>query len=85
MFFFPRIVYIWRPLLRQHWAAIGCTKKLSANKSDCTLKDELLSYLQGMGCTELEKNNFNEHPVLALEILRKKSFGKLYLAYLEMT
>ena len=24
--FFPRIFIIWRPLLRQHWAAIGCTK-----------------------------------------------------------
>ena len=24
--------------LRQHWAAVSCTKKWSANKNDCTLR-----------------------------------------------
>ena len=27
--FFPRYVYILRPRLRQHWAAIGCTKMVN--------------------------------------------------------
>ena len=62
---------ILRPLLRQHWAAIGYTKKWPANRSDCTLSllwllRKSLSAIcwRGMGCRRFWKNTiFPEHPV----------------------
>ena len=52
--FFPRIFNILRPLSREDRAAIGCTENVH---SDLRL-DELLSFKQGMGCSELEKTQF---------------------------
>ena len=74
--FSPRIFNILRPLLRQHWAAIGCTRKWSANRSEFTLRSlARMSYMQGVGCSELGKNTiFNEYPVCLL-------FGILFLFF----
>ena len=36
-YFFSRILESLTPIPRQHSSAIGCTKKLPANRSDCTL------------------------------------------------
>ena len=55
-----------RPLPHQHWAAIGCAENGQTNKSvhSDLRSDELLSYMQEVGCSELgKKYNFNEHPV----------------------
>ena len=58
---------ILRPLSRQHWAAIGCTvngQPIRVTVHSDLSSDELLSYMQGMGCSELGKNTiFNEHPL----------------------
>ena len=64
LWFFPRIVYILRPLLRQHKAV----QKWSNNKSNCTLGS-----LARMSCSSTcrgwvvvnkkKKHNFIEHPV----------------------
>ena len=57
--FFPRMFKIFRPLAcSPNWAAFGCTKNRSANKSDCTLRSlAQMSYscMQGMSCRELGK------------------------------
>ena len=53
--FFTRIFNILRPLPRQHCAAIGCTKN-SQPIIVTVNSDELLSYMQGMDCSELGKN-----------------------------
>ena len=58
--FFPRIFNILRPRLRQHWAAIGCTvngQPIRVTVHSDLRSDELLSYMQGMGCSELEKKH----------------------------
>ena len=56
--FFSRISNILRILPRQHWAAIGCTENCQPIRvtvhSDIR-SDELLSCMQGMGCSELGK------------------------------
>ena len=62
---FPRIFHYFgtspSPTLGWYWLY----RKWQANKSDCTLRsDELISYMQGMGCRELGKNTiFIAHPV----------------------
>ena len=58
---------ILRPLPRKDRAAIGCTENAQPIRvtvhSDLR-SDELLSYMQGMACSELGKDtSFNEHPV----------------------
>jgi len=56
--FFPRIFNILRPCLRQHWAAIGCAvngQPIIVTVHSDLRSDELLSYMQGMGCSELGK------------------------------
>ena len=70
MYFFPRIFNILRPRLRPHLATIGCTvngQPIRVTVHSDLRSDELLSYMQGMGCSELGKNTiFNEHPVLQM-------------------
>ena len=47
--------------LRQHWAAIGCAENvqpLRVTVHSNLRSDELLSYMQGMGCSELGKAQF---------------------------
>ena len=46
---------------RQNWVAIGCTKNgqpIRVTVHSDLRSDELLSYMQGMGCSVLKKNNF---------------------------
>ena len=65
--FFPQIYNILWPRVRPHWATICCTvngQPIRVTVHSDLRSDELLSYMQGMGCSELEKNSiFNEHPV----------------------
>ena len=52
------------PLPQQHWTAIGCTENGKPLGVTVHSKNELLSYMQRTGCSELGKNTFfNEHPV----------------------
>ena len=66
VFFSKKIQYFafLSPALGCHWLY----GKWPANRSDCThrsqIRHELLSYMQGMGCSELGKHTiFNKHPV----------------------
>ena len=65
--FFRRIFIIWRPFLRQHWAAIGCTKNYQPIR--VTVHSDLLQRWvallpAGDGLKWTWKNTiFNEHPV----------------------
>ena len=65
--FFPRISNILRPLPRKDRAAIGCTKNgqpIRVTVHSDLRSDELISYMQEIGCSKFGKNTiFNEHPV----------------------
>ena len=70
--FFSRILESLPPFPRQHTAAIGCTKKLLANMSDCTYTHTVLTALklsysdvgEGGVAVNCETNTiFPEHPV----------------------
>ena len=85
VFFSARILERLSPLPRQHSAAIGWTKKLPANRSDCTLalRWELSRSLtqrcrRGRGCSELwKKHNFSWTPCICLV----EAFSTLLLQY----
>ena len=68
--FYPRILESLPPLPRQHSAAIVCTKKIPANRNDCSLalRRELWRSLIAMKAREglqwiVKKTNFSKHTV----------------------
>ena len=63
MCFSQGISSILRSLLRQHWAAIGCTENGQPIGVTVHLKDELFSYFRGWVAVNWENTIFIERPV----------------------
>ena len=62
--FFPRNFNILRPLPRQDRTSIGCTENDQPIRVTKLRSDELIFYMQGLGCSKIGKNTiFNEQPV----------------------
>ena len=85
--FFPRIFNILCHLSKDR-AAIGCTEigqPIRVTVHSDLSSDESISYMEGMGCSKFEKNTiFNEHLVVAFEVLRYDFDGDLQF-YLFLT
>ena len=81
---------ILRPLPRKDRAAIGCTEKGLSIRMTVhwdLRSDELISYMQGMGCSKFRKNTiFNEHPVSKRYLIdtKNKMVARMHLLRLHI-
>ena len=79
MFFSRRIFNILRPFPRKNRAAIGCTENgqpIRVTVHSDLRSDDLISYMQGMGCSKGKNAICNEHPLCKLLPARPVARGK---------